>query len=653
MNKKETKKLKDKEILSVLKGDLAAAETLRKDLDAKITQWKSEYNGEPYGNETKGKSQIVSRDIKKQSEWQHAALIDPFVSSPNIVKAYPVSWEDRPAARQAEQILNTQFCRQFDRFKFMTKLIKVLDQEGTAIIKTGWEYEEKEVTEEEPIYFTHPYTGEQIQTGVKEVTKMVTTINRPTAQVCRNEDVFIDPTCQDDLDNAQFVVYRYETDYSSLQQDGRYTNLKNLVKAKDVGKGYDADYDEEDETNFEFKDEARKKILVYEYWGNFDKNGDGIAEPIVCAWVDNVIIRMEDNPFPDGKPPFIAVPFNSVPYSLYGEPNAELISDNQKIKTAMYRNIIDNMAQANNTAIGIKNGALDELNLKRFLSGKNYVYNGNGDMIQKNYNQLPQSVYSVLELMGNEIESITGIKSFSQGITGNSLGSTATGARGAMDATATRRLNNVRNISENGIKPLFRKWMAYNAEFLDEGQVMRITNNEFIKVKLDDLSSYIDIDIQVSTAEDNSAKAQELAFMMQTLGQSMDDGMRKILMSEIANLYRMPDLAKKIEEYQPQPDPMQQQAAQLQIAKLQAEIANEQAKGDENRVDVQLKQAKTATELAKAKDLNENADLKTLQFLEKETGADHAKEMDKKEFDRISALDQKAFDAMTNKSNNK
>ena len=55
-------------ILEALKWDLKQSETKKKELDGKILKWKREYHGEPYGNEVKGKSQIVSRDIKKQSE---------------------------------------------------------------------------------------------------------------------------------------------------------------------------------------------------------------------------------------------------------------------------------------------------------------------------------------------------------------------------------------------------------------------------------------------------------------------------------------------------------------------------------------------------------------------------------------------------------
>jgi len=132
-------------ILADLRADLKSAEHKKKTLDEKISTRKKEYNGEPYGNETKGRSEIVSRDIKKQSEWQHASLIDPFVSTSDIIKCSPVTWEDRTAATQNELILNTQFCRQFNRYNFMTKALKVLDVEGTVVIQTGWEYEDEEV----------------------------------------------------------------------------------------------------------------------------------------------------------------------------------------------------------------------------------------------------------------------------------------------------------------------------------------------------------------------------------------------------------------------------------------------------------------------------------------------------------------------------
>lgn len=636
-------------LLQNLKWDLKQSEIKKKELDGKINQWKREYNGEPYGNERKGRSQIVSRDIKKQSEWQHAAIIDPFVSSNDIIKCSPVTWEDRAAAEQSELVLNTQFCRQFNRYSFMTKMLKVLDQEGTVVVQTGWDYEDAEEEVEVPVYDIDPYTMQQVQVGTKKEKQTVVKKNQPTAKVCRNEDIFIDPTCMDNMDECQFVIHRYETTKSALKEDGRYKNLDkiNLSSAEATNNG--EQYYPEDKTYFRFRDDPRKKIVVYEYWGNYDMNEDGIAEPIVCCWVNDTIIRLESNPYPDGKPPFVVVPFASVPFQMHGESHAELLSDVQKVKTAILRGIIDNMAQSTNGQKGVKKGALDVVNRKKFLSGENFEFNNTPqDFWDGSYNEIPVSAFNMYTLMTGEAESMTGVKSFGGGITGTALGGgSATAARGALDATAARRLNIVRNVAENGIKPIMRKWMAMNAEFLDDQQVMRITNDQFVEIKRDDLQGNIDIDIEVSTNEDNASKAQEIGFVLQTIGPNEDPDIRKILMSEFLKLHRMPDAAKRIEEYQPQPDPMVQQMQQLEIQKLQAEIQERMSRAQENEVDMRVKTAKANLDEAKARDVHSGADLKDLDFLEKESGQDHQKQMEMKDHDRLSKMDMEAMRGMT------
>ena len=458
MNSEEKVKVKvnTAEVLRILKQDFEASRRLRYRNDEKIRQWRREYNGEPYGNERKGRSKIIARMIKKQSEWQHASLVDPFVSTPDIIRAKPVTWEDKEISPKVQILLNTQFCRQFDRFNFMNKAIKVLDQEGTCVIRTGWKYKEDIIKEQikveqpnpefiqagqqlammqeqlaqyEPIVaqfqqtmgmlegqginpeqaiqagMLDPAMMEQGQIAMQEsqaiqeqiqqlggqlqqipqtilvpqiIERKKAVINEPTAMVCRNEDIFIDPTCQDNMDNCQFVIYRYETDMTSLKRAGIYKNLDKVTltlkdaeymsRARDL-KGYDP--------TFEFSDVARKKLVVYEYWGNYDIDNDGEAEAIVCTWIDNTIIQLRDNPFPDKKPPFIVVPFNSIPFSLYGESNAELLSENQKVATAIIRGLVDNMAMSNNGQKGIRKGALDEYNLAKFMNGENFEFNAN------------------------------------------------------------------------------------------------------------------------------------------------------------------------------------------------------------------------------------------------------------------------------------
>ena len=614
-------KLNKSELLKALNADLKAAEVLKKDQDALIQKWRKEYDGEPYGNEQEGRSRIVSRDIKKQSEWQHASIVDPFVNNPNVIKCAPVTWEDVDAAKQNELLLNTQFSRKFDRYNFVTKAAKVLDREGTVVVQTGWDYEEEAIEVEEDVVVTDEYGNEHVER--QTVTKTIVKKNQPTAKVCRNEDIYIDPTCQDNLENAQFVIHRYETDLSTLNVDGRYKHLDKVAK---LGSSDDHDYNSPDTSNFQFTDKARKKLLVHEYWGNYDIDNDGIVEPIVCAWIGDIVIRLEINPYPDKKPPFIVVPFNSVPFKLHGEANAELIGNNQKVKTSILRGVIDNMAQSNNAQIGTRKGSLDAVNRKKFLAGKNFEYNNSvNDFWQGKYNAIPGSVFDMVGLMNNEIESITGVKSFSGGISGNSLGATATGVRGALDAASTRRVNMVRNIAENLVKPLIRKWIAYNAEFLEEEEVVRITNDDFVPVRKDDLEGRIDIEIEISTAEDNAAKSQELSFLLQTVGPKEDPAVRRELMASIMELRRMPNQAKKIREYRPQADPIEQQLQQLRLQELQ--LKNQKLLAETEALkqsvlsvnsDALLKQRRAETEAMKARKLDSEADLLDIEFLQED-----------------------------------
>lgn len=644
-------KINKSEILKNLKADMKEAERLQREWFIKREEWSSQTEGAPYGNEVEGKSKIVSKDIKKQREWMIPSITDPFLSTSDVIKCNPVTYEDAKAARQNELLLNTQFCRKFNRYNFIMKATKVLVTEGSVVIQTGWDYEEEEVEAEVEVIGVDENGMEFVDTEISMQTNVIR--NQPTAVVCRNEDIFIDPTCMDDMDKCQFVIHRYESSLNALKQDGRYENL-DKVEAAQYNLTNDPQYLREDQTYFEFKDKPRKKFVVHEYWGNYDIDGDGIAEPIVCAWVGNTLIRLESNPYPDKKPPFVIVPFSAVPFHMFGEALAETIGDNQKIKTAITRGMVDNMAKSNNAVVATRKGALDPVNRKKFLKGENFEFNGTpGDFWQGSYNQLPSSAFDMLNLQNNEIESQTGVKSFSGGISGNALGSTATGARGALDATATRRLNLVRNMSENMIKPIMRKWMAYNAEFLEEEEVIRITNDEYVPIRRDDLAGKIDIDISISTSEDNAAKSQELSFLLQTVGPNEDPSIRREIMAQIMDLMRMPEQAKKIRDYQPQPDPVQQKMQELQIAKLEAEIekiradaANKLASSVENEADRDEKLAQAELKRAQARKLMSEADNLDLDFLKKDEMVDEqtANERDQMQYDR--KMQEKQFDRL-------
>jgi hypothetical protein len=178
-----------------------------------------------------------------------------------------------------------------------------------------------------------------------------------------------------------------------------------------------------------------------------------------------------------------------------------------------------------------------------------------------------------------------------------------------------------------------------------------------VPIRRDDLAGNIDIDISISTSEDNAAKSQELSFLLQTVGPNEDPAIRREIMAQIMDLMRMPEQAKKIREYQPQPDPIQQKMQELQMAKLEAEIqrikadaANKMASSVENRADQDEKLAKAELLRAQARKLLSEADNLDLDFVKKDemvdeqTAAEREQikfdmEMRKKQFDRLHQLD--------------
>lgn len=658
--------------LADLKADFQEAQSAHTAHVTTVDRWISALNGDQQIKAKAGRSKIVPKLIRKQAEWRYSSLSEPFLSTDDLFNAEPVTFEDKKAAYQSGLVLNHQVNTKIDKVKFIDEYVRTAVDEGTAIVRVGWEYEDEEVEVEVPIIEQRPVLDPQqammmqqqglppvMEVEVGRTTEIQTKVikNHPTLEVCDYNNVIVDPTCNGDLNKAEFVIYSFETSKAQLKRDGRYKNL-DYINYDNSSALAQPDHESGDDSNFKFNDEPRKKVIAYEYWGYWDINDTGEVEPFVATWVGDTLIRMEANPFPDKKIPFVLVQYLPKRKAVYGEPDGALLEDNQKIIGAVTRGMIDIIGRSANGQMGIRKDALDVTNARKFERGEDYKFNSNVDPRQafhmETYPEIPGSALNMLNLQNNEAESLTGIKAFTGGISGQALGSTATGIRSALDATSKRELGILRRLAD-GMKEIGRKIMSMNAEFLDETEIVRITNEEFIEITRDDLNGRYDIKLNISTAEADDQKAQELSFMLQTMGNNMDPSMSQMILADIAQLRKMPELAKKIRDYQPQPDPMMQQKAQLELKLLEAQIANEMAKAQENSVDVAYKQAKTATEQAKARGMHSKSDLDDLDFVNREAGiADlnkeeqmklkHQQDMEKAMFERDREIERRELD---------
>ena len=647
--------------LQVLKGDLEAAKSSHDTQMAKIKKWNNllEVEGEARPTKIKGRSSVQPKLIRRQAEWRYPALSEPFLSADTLFKVSPVTFEDEAAARQNQLMLNYQFRTKINRVGFIDNFVRSVVDEGTCIVRLGWKRSTTMIKKTIPVFEFYPMeTQEQldmfqqvlslkaadprtydsqvppevkaavdlyeeqgqptigVQTGTQEVEEEQILENRPTVEVLDPSNVYIDPSCEGQIEKALFVIVSFETNKAELLKEGdRYKNL-DLVNWEANTSVTDSDHATTTPDTFQFRDASRKKIVAYEYWGYFDINDDGTLQPFVATWIGDQLIRMELNPFPDGKLPFVVVPYNPKKRELYGEPDAEVLEDNQKISGAVMRGMIDLLGQSANGQKGFAKGMLDALNRRKYENGQDYEFNPQmpttQGIIEHKYPELPQSALLMLNLQNQEAEALTGVKAFSGGLAGNAYGDVAAGIKGMLDAAAKREMAILRRLAK-GICDVGRKIVAMNSVFLSDVEVVRVTNQEFIPIKREDLAGEFDFAVDISTFEVDNTKAQDLGFMLQTLGPNMDPSISMMILAEIAELKRMPVLANRLRTWQPQPDPMAQQLQQLDLQLKQAELQKIQS-------EIMLNQAK-------AHQASATGDLKELDRIEQETGTKHARKI--------------------------
>ena len=473
-----------------------------------------------------------------------------------------------------------------------------------------------------------------VQIGQQKVDTVEVLVNQPDLTICDYKDVLIDPLCKGDVEKANFVIYRFETSVAELSKTGLYFDLDKLTSSeKDTIAQADEAALDSSYLSRNFTDSNRQKFTAYEYWGLWDINNDGVLKPIIATWVNNTCIRMEENPYPDQRLPFVFVPYLPIKNSVYGDPDGALLEDNQAIIGAVTRGMIDLMARSANGQKGIRKDALDVINRRKFLAGEDYEINGNipdpsSVVYTHQFAEIPQSAPFMIDYQNNEAEALTGVKAFSGGLSGESLGDVAAGVRSVLDAASKREMGILRRLSA-GIVEIGKRILAMNAEFLSEEEVIRITNDQFKTIRRDSLKGRFDIKLEISTAETDNAKAQELAFMLQTMGNTIPFEVTQHLISKIAKLRKMPDIAHAIENYQPQPDPFDQQMKML--AQQQAILKNKllEAQIQATLAGANLDMNKAGLAEAQAGLVQSQVDQNNLDFVEQESGVKQERDLQK------------------------
>ena len=596
------------------------------------------------GNEAQkkrpGKSSVTPKLIRKLSEERLPGLTEPFLNSHKMFTIKPRTAEDADAAKQNELLINYQFDTKIDKVSFIDRYVRTNDAEGMCILRVGWERNTKKIKVVKPTYNYYEIQDQQqldllnqaieiyngdpkgtflelpdeiqaavlyslenelyvyaMHNGEEEVFEDKIVKNCPDISIVDINNFYIDPSCDGVWQDAQYMIHTFEANRDYFTTKDNYYNLDKVDwSATTNNPTTDVNHVSQSPVSDLRTNSDKTKVLVYEYWGMYDIYDNGQLHPITVSWIGNTIVQMMENPFPDGKPPFVISHYNPILKSSFGESDANIIADDQRIVGAVRRGVIDVMGRSANGQIGFAKGALDKLNRKRFTRGEDFEFNPGQDpestirLLQ--YPELSQSATLVAAQHEAEARALVGSPNPQEPIAGNNYGRIST--PNPNSRVNAREMSILRRLAQ-GIKVLGDKIIAMNAVYLDEAEVVRVTNSEYVTINKEDLAGNFDLMIDISTAAVDEEKAADLGFIMQTVGPDMEPGLRGHILAEIVELKRMPALAERIRNYQPQPDPLDAELKQLEIEKLKVEIEVEKqkaaalaAKTDNIAMDTQL-----------------------------------------------------------------
>jgi hypothetical protein len=658
-------KMDDLRLLSILQAqeDDSAAFTwgpLAEEREASM----KEYFRMPYGTEEDGWSQIVTSDVQDTVEWILPALLKIFTSTDKAVSFDPTRAEDVKGAEQATDACNYVFYKQNDGFLTLYTAFKdALTVKNCAVM---WRKETKRVKTVTPVNGAsvemlqlvldeagkdakiEAATPTQVQ-GMDEMGQAVTetVYDARIAHYEEKTSVKVEAFPPEELlikrdwtspmlSDCPYVARNLRVTLSDLHEMG-YTD----VTADDLGESdaanVSADKSLRDSrvgqhealnqaSRIDSDDESQTEGFLRIEYVLVDYDGDGVAERRCVYRLKNKILKNEEAeevPFATSSPILN-------PHRWDGMSVAETVSDLQKLRTELTRQMVNSAVLANNPRTKVLTDAQGSpmANLDDLLTsapGRLLRQRVAGAIEEHVTPWVGGQMFPMLEYIDHMREQRTGVSRAMQGIDGNALRHDRTAAEVMQTANAAAaRIELIARIfAETLVKPIFKGIFKLLAEGDMEPLAFRL-RNEFVQFDPKEWRDGYDMTINVGLGTGD--KQQQAALLQAIFSQQ---GM--IAASPMGSLLIQPkhiyNTASKIVENagfknvgdfyadpgeQPSPQPGPPPEFALEQAKLTADAQKFQAETqrlkeiEELRAQAKLIETKGQLELQAANDARDS-----------------------------------------------
>lgn len=515
------------------------------------------YLGEPFGNERKGKSSVVTRDVQETVDWIMPSLMKVFHSGGQVVRYNPSSLEDVPLAEQETEYVNYLFNRKNDGFKIMYDWFQDALIYKNGVVKVYCEEENAPKFD----YFCglDDATVQEIVSDPDVELLAMTENGDGTFDIklrkdCKKKNIricvippeqFLIDRDADDIDTARFLAHREEKTISWLREMGVPEDIidqlpydewefadstpEKLIRENFDGSGDLADIQGGDA-------EANRKVWVSECYVELDVDGDGIAELRRIVVAGNHILSNEEW---DSKP-FADLCAHRIAHKFYGMSIYDKIKDIQELRSTLMRNIMDNIYLTNKGRYGVVDGMV---NIEDLISNEQ-----SGIVRMKVANSvtplpvpaLSGDVYNMLDRLEGDRGKRTGVSDRSRGLDEGTLHSNqaATSVNQLMTAAEQQIDLIARMFAETGVKRLFQLLHDHAIKYQDQQEVFEL-RGQFVAANPSNWRERTDMSVTVGVG--NMNKDQQLLHLtrMFELTQTVINGGGMGILVNETNIYNM------------------------------------------------------------------------------------------------------------------
>jgi len=624
----------EQELLSTLERNIDAADTYaNSEVGDQRDKAHRYYYGEPMGNEVRGRSQHVSRDVFDAVEACKALMLETFSADRNICRFDPQSPDDVNTARLASAWTNYNFYRQNNGYKILADVIHDALVAKTGVVKRYWKadyrYESEEFEQfsenefnvmmsapdveliemmEESVEVVDEQTGAAYsQVAISGSTRRRIDISKVCVETVEPEDFLINPRAKT-VQDSDFCSHRMARTRGELLSEGFDPDVVAKLDEEDMLKE-DGSIGRDSVDSFRHDrfglDDSRDREYVTLYESYIKRHDPELNECVYykCIHSRRVMLDIEMV----AEMPFRTFTPFPLPHRFYGMSLADQLCDLQKTMSSLKRGVVDHL-MLTTTSRWVANLSLVK-NPRDLLDNRVGavvdVMSPNPESVVRPLPtpQLNSNVYAAIENFEQEKEQRSGSSRMSRGMdtTAISKQNSSDLINTFMDASNRRIMVMCRNFAENFLKPLMQDLYRLGVEYENETVMLQL-DGSFQPVTPSALGDRTEMTVAVAlTPEEQQAEAQKLLTLDTqfssnpadpTAGGLYGQQQRHALLSRAFELLNIKDGAAFLQD--PNDPAYQQQQMQQQQMQQQQQQAQEQMQMEQMQFQAQLADRQTA-----------------------------------------------------------